>query len=110
MHVDSKIFNRPKEHAIRWERNHGGTLYKCVEQISGYWRKGCHEFEDEDNIGRLFPLICIFNLEANFSVLMQNSNSKDDNALPDPSKTLDEAEVAKELPKKTRKIQALYTR
>jgi hypothetical protein len=47
-------------------------------------------------------ILCIFNLEANFSVLMQNSNSKDDNALPDPSETLDQAASSERTSKKNK--------
>ena len=53
--------------------------------------------------------LCIFNLEANFSVLMQNSNSKDDNALPDPSETLDQAASSARTSKKKGKNK-LFTR
>ena len=53
--------------------------------------------------------LCIFNLEANFLILMQNCNSKDDNALPDPSETLDQAESSARTSKKKGKIE-LFTR
>jgi hypothetical protein len=47
--------------------------------------------------------LCISNLEANFSVLIQNTNSKDDNVLPDTSETLDQAASNERTSKKTGK-------